>query len=151
MYSTVLALHSWLRWVAIVAVIGATLAALRGRTRGIDSGADRWGLIAMVALDVQMLVGLILYFVLSPFTARAFDDFAVAMRTPQLRFWAVEHVTVMLAAVVIAHVGRVLARKAQTPEGKRKRLLICFGLATLLLLLGTPWPGMSNGRPLFRL
>ena len=22
------------------------------------------------------------------------------------------------------------------------RLLICFGLATLLMLLGTPWPGM---------
>jgi hypothetical protein len=151
MYSTVLAVHSWLRWIAIVAAFGVTLAALRGRTRGGDSPADRWGLFAMVALDVQMLVGLILYFALSPFTARAFDDFAAAMRTPQLRFWAVEHVTTMLAAVVMAHVGRVLARKAQTPESKRKRLLICFGLATLLVLLGTPWPGMSNGRPLFRL
>ena len=105
----------------------------------------------MMALDVQMLVGLLLYFALSPFTSQALADFGAAMRTPQLRFWAVEHVTMMFAAVIVAHVGRVLARKARKPASKRMRLLVCFGLATLLLLLGTPWPGMSNGRPLFRL
>jgi len=37
-----------------------------------------------------------------------------------------------------------------TPAAKRKRLVICFGLATLLMLIATPWPGMANGRPLFR-
>lgn len=105
----------------------------------------------MMALDVQMLVGLILYFALSPFTDRALQDFAAAMKNPQLRFWAVEHLTMMFGAVILAHVGRVLARKARTPEAKRMRLLICFGLATLLMLFGTPWPGMANGRPLFRL
>lgn len=151
MYSTVLALHSWLRWIAIIAAFGATIAAFRGRTRDTEPAADRWSLFAMTALDVQMLVGLILYFALSPFTLQALADFGAAMRTPQLRFWAVEHVTMMFAAVIVAHVGRVLARKARKPASKRMRLLVCFGLATLLLLLGTPWPGMSNGRPLFRL
>ena len=61
MYSTVLALHSWLRWIAIVTAVGATLAAFRHRTHGSDSVADRWSLFAVTALDVQMLVGLILY------------------------------------------------------------------------------------------
>ena len=40
----------------------------------------------------------------------------------------------MFVAVVLAHVGRVLARKAATPAAKRTRLLICFGLATLLIV-----------------
>jgi len=151
MYGTVLAIHSWIRWIAIVAAIGTTLAALGNRTRGPDSAADRWSLFAMTALDVQMLIGLILYFALSPFTSRAMEDFSAAMKNGPLRFWAVEHVSTMLAAVVLAHVGRVLARKAASPEAKRTRLLVCFGLATLLVMIGTPWPGMANGRPLFRL
>ena len=55
------------------------------------------------------------------------------MKDPALRFWAVEHITSMFAAIALAHVGRVLARKATTPAAKRTRLLICFGLATLLM------------------
>jgi hypothetical protein len=31
------------------------------------------------------------------------------------------------------------------------RLLICFGLATILMIAGIPWPGMRAGRPLFRI
>jgi hypothetical protein len=151
MYSTVLAIHSWIRWFALVAAVGTMLAVLGNRTRGNNSPADRWGMVAMMALDVQMLVGLILYFALSPFTQQALSNFGAAMQNAQLRFWAVEHVASMFGAVILAHVGRVLARKAPTPEAKRMRLLICFGLATILMFLATPWPGMANGRPLFRL
>ena len=35
-------------------------------------------------------------------------------------------------------------------EAKRTRLLACFGLATILIVLGMPWPGRPGGRPLFR-
>jgi heme A synthase len=73
------------------------------------------------------------------------------MKNAQLRFWAVEHISAMFAALVLVHIGRVLARKARTPGAKRTRFLVCFGLATVLMILGTPWPGMPAGRPLFRL
>ena len=155
MYSTILLLHSWLRWLALVAGVGATFAA-SGRSDGTQQrfqglqGAERWGLIFMITLDVQMLLGLLLYGVLSPYTAAAMNDFSAAMREPVLRFWAVEHLTMMLSAVVLVHVGRVLARKTVDVDKKRQRLLICFGLAVLLMLLGMPWPGMADGRPLFR-
>jgi hypothetical protein len=159
MYSAVLLLHSWIRWIALVAGVGATMAALRPQGDKSDSrkpvpdssAAERWGLVMMTALDVQMLLGLVLYLVLSPFTAQALQDFAAAMRAPQLRFWAVEHISTMVVAVILAHAGRVLARKAATPSAKRSRMLICYGLATVLMMLGTPWPGTMNGRPLFRL
>jgi hypothetical protein len=73
------------------------------------------------------------------------------MPNPQLRFWAVEHVSGMFVALVIVHVGRVLSRKAVTPASRRRRQMICYGLATLLMMLLVPWPGTAAGRPLFRL
>ena len=152
MYTVVLSLHSWLRWVALLAGIAATCTALADRAPSVaPRRADLWGLALMVTLDVQMLLGLLLYFVLSPFTAEAMRDFGAAMRNPGLRFFAVEHLALMLAAVILAHVGRVLARKAPTPDAKRMRMAVCFGLATVVMLLAIPWPGMANGRPLFRL
>jgi len=150
MYTTVLALHSWIRWIALIAAVGTTLAALRGKVAGANSLADRWGMIAMMALDTQMLLGLLLYFVLSPNTKAIMENFGAAMKDPALRFWAVEHTVTMFAAIALAHVGRVLARKATSPVAKRTRLLICFGLATVLIILGMPWPGRPGGRVLFR-
>ena len=150
MYTTVLTIHSWIRWIALVAGVGATMAAMRGKVEGATSLADRWGLAAMMALDIQMLLGLLLYFVLSPNMKAILDNFGGAMKDPAARFWAVEHTSAMVAAVVLAHVGRVLARKAATPAAKRTRLLICFGLATVVMILGMPWPGRTGGRELFR-
>src|SRR5881628_2521683 len=141
MYAHVLAVHSWLRWLALVTAVGATFAALRGQVGGANSVADRWGLFAVTALDLQMLLGLILYLALSPFMRPILDNFGAAMKDPALRFWAVEHVAAMMGAQILAHAGRVLARKAKTSSTKRTRLLACFGLATVLILLGMPWPG----------
>jgi len=150
MQSAVLLLHSWLRWVALVSVVGVTLAALRNQVSGDRSVADRWGMVAMMVLDLQMLLGLLLYLALSPITTGALQNMSGAMQNAQVRFWVVEHPAPMFLAVILAHVGRVLARKAPTPAAKRTRLLICFGLATALILLGMPWPGTPNERPLFR-
>jgi hypothetical protein len=150
MYTTVLAIHSWIRWFALIAAVGTTMAALRGKAEGSSSLADRWGMIAMMMLDVQLLLGLLLYFVASPNMRAILDNFGGAMKDPAQRFWAVEHASAMFAAIALAHVGRVLARKATTPAAKRTRLLICFGLATALIILGMPWPGRPGGRELFR-
>ena len=150
MYTTVLAIHSWIRWLALVAGFGTTLAAVRGKVEGSTSLADRWGLFAMMGLDIQLLLGLVLYLAVSPNMQAILAHVGDAMKDPVSRFWAVEHTSSMLVAVVLAHVGRVLARNAQTPASKRTRLLICFGLATFLMLVGMPWPGRPGGRPLFR-
>jgi hypothetical protein len=146
MYTTVLLIHSWVRWIALVAGVGTTFAALRRQ----DATAERWAMVTMMTLDIQLLLGLLLYLVVSPNMQEILAHFGDAMKEPASRFWAVEHLTAMLAAVILAHVGRVLARKAATPDKKRARLLICFGLATVLMIVGMPWPGRAGGRPLFR-
>ena len=149
MYTALLVLHSWIRWIALAAGAVATVSAL-GSAVTHPAPRDRWGRVLMIVLDVQLLIGLLLYFVVSPNMAAIRAQFGEAMRTPQLRFYAVEHATAMFVALVLAHVGRALARKATTPTSRRKRQIICYGLATVLMALSTPWPGFSYGRPLFR-
>ena len=141
MYGIVLIIHSWLRWAVIAAGIAAVA---RGGAR--DSSTGRW---FTILLDVQMLIGLLLYFVLSPFTKAALGDFGSAMGNSQLRFFAVEHVFGMVIGLALAHIGTAKIKKA--PEHRRGRLaMIFYGLALIAILASIPWPGMPAGRPLFR-
>src|SRR5919201_6925846 len=150
MFTTVLVLHSWIRWIALVSTVGAAFAAFRGKVQGPSSIADRWAMASMMSLDIQLLLGLLLYLGLSPNMREILNHFGESMRRADLRFYAVEHISAMAAAVVLSHVGRVLARKAPTPAAKRSRLLVTFGLAGVLIVVGIPWPGRPGGRPLFR-
>ena len=151
MYSLMLVLHSWLRWAAVVAGLGATVVTLTGRQSVTQpDNSDSWGLAFLISMDLQLLIGLLLYFVLSPTTQAIRENFGGSMQDPVARFWAVEHIGTMLVAVVMVHVGRVLGRRAPTPGAKHTRVLVCFVVATLAMLAATPWPGMAGGRPLFR-
>jgi len=152
MYSFVLMLHSWWRWAVVALVLIATIRAVAGRLSGRTwtDGDKRSNRLATISLDVQMLLGLLLYLWLSPFTTEAFRDFGTAMRESGLRFWAVEHLTLMVGALIIAHVGNVRAMKASSDSARHLRGALFFGVALLLVLIGTPWPGMPNGRELFR-
>ena len=80
-YAAVLVIHSWLRWLVLLAGIAAFVRAVSGAaTGGMDSTDHRAGFWFSIALDVQFLLGLILYVFLSPVTHAAFSDFAGAMK-----------------------------------------------------------------------
>jgi hypothetical protein len=149
MYTAVLLVHSWLRWAVLIAGLMAFLrAATAGRRPWVpaDDRSTRW---FTIVLDIQVLLGLLLYFVLSPFTREALGDVGAAMKNSGLRFWAVEHTFGMIIGVALAHVGAVKVRKAPS-YGKHRVAMIFFGLALLAILASIPWPGMPAGRPLFR-
>jgi hypothetical protein len=104
----------------------------------------------MLALDLQALFGLLLYFGLSPFTREAANNVGMAMRDPGLRFWAITHVVMMVVALVAVRAGRVFAMGEKTSRARRNGRFICFAIAVLAMVAGVPWPGLANGRPLFR-
>ena len=152
MYEFTLMIHSWLRWAVLIAAFAsiATAFSIRPGTGG-DARADRWGLLFMIAMDLQLLIGFLLYFALSPFTREALTDFGAAMANPALRFWAVEHVFGMVIAVVLAHIGRARTKSARGDDRKHRAAMIFYTLALIVIVLSIPWPGMPNGRPLLRL
>jgi hypothetical protein len=152
MYSVVLTIHSWMRWLTLLLAIAATLSAVRQPAQGVARLPGRWwDTLFMLAVDLQVLFGVVLYFGLSPFTKAAITNVKATMANPALRFWAVEHAGGMFAAVVLVRMGRVLAANAATPAAARNRRLACFAIATLGMVVSIPWPGLANGRPLFRL
>jgi uncharacterized membrane protein YphA (DoxX/SURF4 family) len=145
MYEFILAIHNILRWIALVLLILTTLFAFIGWL-GKREWAERdrkFGFFTTIALDTQLLLGLILYFFLSPLTKTALQDFGAAMGVADLRFFGLEHAVYMILAVILAHVGSVLAKKAPNSKAKFMRTAIFFGLALLLVLAGIPW-----GRPI---
>ena len=97
MYTLVLALHSWVRWAVVISGLLATASTFMSRPAGQADPADKYGLIFTITLDLQMLLGLLLYFALSPTTAAIMNDFGAAMKDPVARFWAVEHTSMMVA------------------------------------------------------
>jgi hypothetical protein len=152
MYDLLLFAHSWLRWLVLLAALAAVARAIGGvSTRRpwtpVDDRAGAW---MTGALDLQMLIGLILYIFLSPVTQSAFVDMAAAMRAAPIRFFAVEHPAGMIVSIALAHVGRSKVRKAAMSESKHKLAVIFFGLSLVVLLLSIPWPIGPGARSLFR-
>jgi hypothetical protein len=152
MYTALLFLHSWLRWLVIlagVAALGGAVAGVSTRRAWLPVDNVRLALFTH-SLDVQLLIGLILYAFLSPVTRSGFEDMQLTMRDPILRFFVVEHLTGMLVAIALAHVGRARVRKAVDAAARHRAVLIFIGLSMVALLLTIPWPGMPGGRELFR-
>ena len=150
MYGTVLVLHSLLRWAVLLTGLFAAFRGISGwrSHRPWTLSDERAGFWFLTTLDLQFLLGLLLYGVLSPITWAAFQDFGGAMKDPVARFWAVEHAFGMIVAITLAHIGRSRVHKTGD-DGKRHKLAaIFFSLAILIILVSIPWPGLRHGRPL---
>jgi hypothetical protein len=147
LYPHLLAFHSLLRWFVLAAAVVAFFTAVSGwsGTKPASPGLLRFSVIFVAFMDLNFLIGLILYFGASPVTKMAFQNMAAAMKDHEMRFFSVEHTTYMFLALVCAHVGGVLARKGKTDLKKYRGATIAFGLSILLVLAGIPW-----WRPLLR-
>jgi len=154
MYELALTVHSVLRLALLALLVWIVLSALRGFLGGAPRplAAGLLQRIAMIAADLQLTIGLLLYFVWSPQTASAMKNMGAAMKDKELRFWAVEHGTLMLLSIVFVHVGKVLASRAGNDASFHRRTLLWFGLALAGILLGAPGtPWAEHGRSFLRL
>jgi uncharacterized Tic20 family protein len=141
MYSFVLATHNIIRWFVLIFGIIAIIKAFIGwfgKKEWTDLD-DKLGLGFTISLDIQVLLGLLLYVVFSPITRTAFADIGAAMADSDLRFFLVEHILMMIVALVLAHIGRSRAKKADTDISKYKNTAIFFTIAMLLILASIPW------------
>jgi hypothetical protein len=150
-YSIVLTVHSVLRWLVIAAGCAAAFRAFnawslrRPWTRPDHVG----GALFVGVLDLQVLVGLVLYIFLSPMTSAAFRNMDAAMANRAMRFWTVEHASLMLVAAALAHVGRARVKRAHGDAARHRQAALFYTLALVAVLLAIPWPFLPYGRPLF--
>ena len=152
MQTTFQVIHSLTRWGVVLFGAWALLNALTGviGKRAYGPGDNRSSLLFMIFCDIQLLIGLFLFFKYGWFEMVK-TDFSGTMKSEIGRFFTMEHSLMMIIAWLLVHVGRSAVKKAATDAGKHKRSLLFFGLAILIILVSIPWPfrGEMIGRPWF--
>jgi len=150
MHSTLVIIHSLLRWVILALILFKLYQAYSGWF-----GKKEWtpldkkvSIFSIIAVDTQLLIGLILYFGTGPYFKMLTSKAKVVMKNGVLRFWAVEHIFMMIIAVILIHVGHALSKRAEDSILKHKKAAIFFTIGLLLMLAAIPWPFMKAARPL---
>lgn len=148
MYTLILILHSLMRWVFLFTAVNAIYRSFRGMSGDTYSETDRKaGSFFVMAADIQLVLGLILYVFLSPITQAVFQNMGAAMKDKMLRFWGIEHIFGMVVAWILIHVGWAIAKKIPDASARHKKLLTYFGIALLIIIFTIPW----LMRPLLRI
>ena len=152
LYVVVLFLHSYLRWLVLALALVLLFRAFSGwRSARAWSPVDERVHAGFVGtLDLQLLLGLLLYVGLSPITRAFLASPGASMKVSELRFFGVEHLLLMLIAIVIVHVARVRSKKRTDARLRQRGVFVSTLVALLLIFASIPWPFMHAPRPLFR-
>jgi hypothetical protein len=155
-YDGLLVVHSFTRWCVILAAAVALAHAFwpvaAGGARALD---PRVGRLFVACVDVQVSLGLSLYFALSPLAraARALwaeQGLSALWADRQLRFFGLIHPCLALLAACVAHAAWVAVRRAETDASSRRWLGAGAALALAIFVAAVPWPFLGHERPWFR-
>jgi len=136
-YSTLLLIHSWLRWAFLFAALYAIIRSLNGKINNKPFGKeDNTAAKILVALThTMLLLGLILWFI-SPNVQQALSQGASVFMKDNL---VIEHPLTNIIAVVLIQLGRIKSKKAYEDDSKHMRSLVYYGIGLLLILSRIPW------------
>ena len=145
----ILSLHSILRWWVLLFALLTIVQSAGGMngSKPFTAGNKRNALLLLIGCDLQILIGLYLYF------ANGWNKVLVsggeAMRNTALRFYSMEHVVAMIIAIALVHAGYRNIKK-DIPQGtKHKRIFWYTLIALIIIIVSIPWPMREAiGRPL---
>jgi len=137
-YSWLLLLHGSLRWLVLIVAVLAIFRAWQGSRRASWMRADETlGTVFISLLDTQLLIGIALY-AISPIRIAAYAAPGSSLDN-ETGFFAFVHPFVMVAAVIVAHVGKALAKRANDAARKQGYLLRYYLIALAIMILIIPW------------
>jgi predicted acyltransferase len=139
MYTGLQHTHSGLAYLALAALILVIFWSLVGALSGREfQEKDRKiALIAFILCHVQLLVGLILYFV-SPVGYELLSG-GGAMSNPVARLTALEHPLINIVAIVLISVGFIRAKKLESSKAKFRSIYMLYAVGLVLILSRIPW------------
>lgn len=133
MYNGLLFTHSYLRYIILILLVIVIIASLAGLVarKPYTSTDNKLSLFLFIGTHIQLLLGLILYFV-SPVVQFSGE----AMKNPETRYWLVEHNTAMLIAIVLITLARTSSKKMAEARAKHRRMFL-FNLIALVIIIVT--------------
>jgi len=136
-------LHSVLRWTILIILFMSIFSAFMGmqKQKAFTATDNKIGLFLTIVADSQLLLGLLLYFV-GTMGMQNIQRLGMAevMKNAYARFFAVEHILMMLIAIALIHIGRAKSKKAATDLSKHKNSFWFYLIALILILASIPWP-----------
>ena len=142
LYTILVHIHSGLRWLVLISILVAIVTAAIKRSKNPTNlpGTLKVSLWAMILMHVQLLFGLVLFFISEKVVFAA-----SSMSSSIHRFFLVEHSLMMLIAVALVTVGYIKSKRADNEKKKLRRVLIYYSLALILILAAIPWPFRDLG------
>lgn len=152
MYNTVLALHSLTRWLVLGSLVLALFCAYRGwlLKKTFSKTDDLVRIISAAVAHLQLVLGLTLYFI-SPIVSYFLHNFKTAVHERSIRFFGMEHITMMLIAITLITIGSAKTKRKLIDEQKFKTWAIWYTVALVIIFLSIPWAfSPFTSRPYYR-
>ena len=140
MYIYLKTVHSYWAFFVFFVLVAVIVNAFIGRYMGKEFSTKdlRISLFGLIFSHIQLLIGLILYFV-SPW----FDQWAAigmgVMKDAQARLYLVEHPITNILAIVLITIGWSMHKRQSESSKKFLRIILFYSLGLLLLLSRIPW------------
>ena len=136
MYEFIQKFHSGWAYLALLLLLVAVVNSALGFSskREFTSKDRKISLFGLIAAHIQLLVGLILYFV-SPLGKALLGE----MKDPAARLTSLEHPLINIIAIVFITIGWSKHKRQDDSAAKFKSISIFFGLGLLLILSRIPW------------
>jgi uncharacterized membrane protein YozB (DUF420 family) len=137
-YDLVINSHIFVSTVFILIAIIVLVRSFRGwRQNTLYTKLDsNLSVIFLIFLYVQLILGVLLYFVLGDKSGGA-SSLEEAAKQMSIRFWALEHFVIMIFALFLSQLGWVFIRKSRLDLNKHKNTLFYFGISILLIVIST--------------
>ena len=146
MYNTVKIIHSYWAYFVLLVLIIASINAIMKSLRGKEYEAKdfRISLFTLIISHIQLLIGLLLYFV-SP-RLELFSELGMGgiMKDAVHRLYLVEHPLINIIAVALITIGYSKHKKKLTSKYKLKTIAIFYTIALVLFLSRIPWAVWPN-------
>lgn len=140
MYDVVKLLHSYWAYLVLIVLIIATVNAIIKTVGDKEYSANdfRKSLFTLIVSHIQLLIGLVLYFV-SPRLELWSELGGKVMSNSIARLYLVEHPLVNIIAVALITIGYSKHKKKLTSRAKLKTIAIYYSIALVLFLSRIPW------------
>jgi len=146
MYAATKIVHSyWAYLVVLILLLGAFNALIKYFSKKPYEAKDfRISLFTLIVSHIQLLIGLVLYFVSPYFSAFSEQGMGEIMQDSNLRLYLVEHPSIMIISIVLITMGYSKHKKKLSSTPKFKILAIFYTLALILMLSRIPWSAWLN-------
>lgn len=141
MYTVLQTAHSVFAYIVLAVLFFAAVNAISGliSKRFFTAKDLRLSLFAMILSHMQLLIGLILYFV-SPLGSSSLGQ----MKDSALRLTSLEHPLINIIALAVITIGWSKHKKEESHNGKYKKIAVFYTIGLVLILSRLPWASWFN-------